>query len=208
MKKTLVLSVFFLCLASLPKAYALDGIEVFSGYLDGRLDDTKKDYQAVPLLVGLIFDLKPLTSKIGINPKGRVDFILEPFINTVTSPNSNVEVGSNFLFEYVFPLSEKFQPYVKGGIGALYMSQHTLEQSTQYNFLPQGGGGIRYFLKDNVALNFEYRYRHLSNASLKSPNSGIDANMYLGGVTIFFDKGGSAAKEKKDDTKNTQGEDN
>ena len=74
MKKTLVLSVFFLCLASLPKAYALDGIEVFSGYLDGRLDDTKKDYQAVPLLVGLIFDLKPLTSKIGINPR-KVDFI-------------------------------------------------------------------------------------------------------------------------------------
>jgi len=205
MKKLLVL--FFLFLALLPSVYALDGVEVFSGYLDGHLDDTKKDYQAVPLLVGLIFDLKPLTSKIGINPKGRVDFILEPFINTVTSPDSNVEVGSNFLFEYVFPLSEKFQPYVKGGIGALYMSQHTKEQSTQYNFLPQGGGGIRYFIKDNVALNFEYRYRHLSNASLKHPNSGIDANMYLGGITIFFDKGKST-NTKEDDTTNTQSQDN
>ncbi|MFA5337706.1 MAG: acyloxyacyl hydrolase [Candidatus Omnitrophota bacterium] len=207
MKKALALTVFFLCLASLSSVYALDGVEVLSGYLDGNLDNTKKDYQAVPLLVGLIFDMKPLTSKIGINPKGRVDFILEPFINTVTSPDSNVEVGSNFLFEYVFPLSEKFQPYVKGGIGALYMSQHTEEQSTQYNFLPQGGGGLRYFIKDNIALNFEYRYRHLSNASIKHPNSGIDANMYLGGITIFFDKGENPSA-KEDETKNTQSHDN
>lgn len=207
MKKALVLTVFFLCLAKLPSTYALDGVEVLSGYLDGYLDDTKKDYQAVPLLVGLIFDMKPLTSKIGLNPKGRVDFILEPFINTVTSPNSNVEVGSNFLFEYVFPLSEKFQPYVKGGLGALYMSQHTLEQVTQYNFLPQGGAGIRYFIKNNIALDFEYRYRHLSNASLKHPNSGINSNMYLGGITIFFDKGISPSA-KEDDTKNTESKNN
>lgn len=207
MKKVLALIVFFLCLVNIPATYALDGVEVFSGYLDAHLTDTKKDYQAVPLLVGLIFDMKPLTSKIGLNPKGRIDFILEPFINTVTSPNSNVEIGSNFLFEYVFPLSEKLQPYVKGGIGALYMSQHTLEQSTQYNFLPQGGGGIRYFIKDNIALDFEYRYRHLSNASLKHPNSGIDANMYLGGITIFFDKGSSDTK-KENDTENTESKTN
>lgn len=207
MKKVLVLSVFVLCLAILPSTYALDGVEVLSGYLDGYLDNSKKDYTAVPLLVGLIFDMKPLTSKVGINPKGRLDFILEPFINTVTEPNSNVEVGSNFLFEYAFPLSQKFHPYVKGGIGALYMSQHTVEQSTQYNFLPQGGGGLRYFIKDNIAINFEYRYRHLSNASIKHPNSGIDANMYLGGITIFFDKAkGNITKD--DDTKNTQSQDN
>ncbi|MFA5008352.1 MAG: acyloxyacyl hydrolase [Candidatus Omnitrophota bacterium] len=207
MKKALMLIVFFLCLAQLPKAYAIDGVTVLSGYLDAHLTDTKKDYQVVPLLAGLIFDMKPLTSKVGLNPKGRIDFILEPFINTVIAPNSNVEVGSNFLFEYVFPLSEKLQPYVKGGVGALYMSQHTVEQSTQYNFLPQGGAGIRYFIKDNVALDLEYRYRHLSNASLKHPNSGIDANMYLGGVTIFFDKG-TSNKAKENDAKNTESQNN
>lgn len=206
MKKALVLAVFLLCLMNIPASYALDGVEILSGYLDAHLTDTKKDYEAVPLMVGLIFDMKPLTSKIGLNPKGRIDFILEPFINTVTSPNSNVEVGSNFLVEYVFPLTERIQPYVKGGLGALYMSQHTAEQSTQYNFLPQGGGGIRYFVKDNIALDFEYRYRHLSNASLKHPNSGIDANVYLGGITIFFDKGKNTAKE--DGTQNTQGDNN
>ncbi|MDD4954710.1 MAG: acyloxyacyl hydrolase [Candidatus Omnitrophica bacterium] len=221
MKKALVLTVFCLCLLMLPKAHALDGVEVLSGYLDAHLDHTQKNYQAVPLLVGLIFDMKPLTSKIGLNPKGRIDFILEPFINTVMTPNSNVEVGSDFLLQYAFPLTEKIQPYVKGGLGVLYMSQHTLEQSTQYNFLPQGAAGVRYFIKDNIALDLEYRYRHLSNAALKHPNSGIDANMYMGGITIFFDKGktpGTSAKEnantsaatntKEDATQNTQSPNN
>jgi hypothetical protein len=127
-----------------------------------------------------------LLSKVWINTKGRADFILEPFVNAISSPASNVEAGSNFLLQYVFPLNKKFQPYIKGGLGVLYMSQHTLEQSTQYNFLPQGAAGIQYFLKDNLAINLEYRYRHLSNASLKDPNSGIDSNLYLCGVTFFF----------------------
>ena len=154
--------------------------------MDSNLDHTNKRYQGFQLLVGIEFDVKPLLNKVWINTKGRADFILEPFINTISTPGSNVEAGSNFLLQYVFPLHEKVQPYIKGGLGVLYMSQHTLEQSTQYNFLSQGAGGIQYFIKDNLALNLEYRYRHLSNASIKHPNSGIDSNMYLCGFTYFF----------------------
>jgi hypothetical protein len=199
MNKFLVWGIL-LCFLCIPLAtFALDGIEVLTGFFDAHLRHTGKNYQAVPLLVGLDFDLKPLTSKIWINPPGRLDFVLEPFLNTVTSPNNNIEVGSNFLLKYVFPLTQKFQPYIKGGLGVLYMSQHTLEQSTQYNFLPQGAAGLHYFITSNVALSLEYRYRHLSNASLKSPNSGIDANMYLGGVTIFFND--SKSKDTKSEEK-------
>jgi len=193
MKKNILLFLVFL-FCFLPLARALDAIEVTTGFLNGNLSHTNKKYQGVPLLVAFDFDGKPLLGKIGLKFPGRFDFVLEPFINTINSPSSNVEAGSNFLIKYVFPLNAKIQPYVKGGLGMLYMSQHTLEQSTQYNFLPQGGAGIHYFIKDNVALNLEYRYRHLSNASIKHPNSGIDSNMYLGGVTFFFDN----AKKSED----------
>ena len=190
----LVVILSFLCW---PVGYCgIEAIDVSTGYLNSNLDNTHEKYQGFPLLVGLEFDIKPLLSKVWLNTKGRADFILEPFINTITSPDSNVEVGSNFLLQYVFPLHEKIQPYVKGGLGVLYMSQHTREQSTQYNFLPQGAGGVQYFIKDNLAINLEYRYRHLSNASIKHPNSGIDSNLYLGGVTYFF-----GAKKKEEDRK-------
>lgn len=186
MKKILffiIILSFFLVNAN---AYALDGIEVLSGYMNASLDK-KDDYAGIPLQIALYFDAKPVFSKIGVEPTGRLDFIVEPFVTTIYSPNPNVEIGSNFLIKYVFPLSELFQPYLKGGLGMLYMSQHTLEQSTQYNFLPQVGAGFHIFFNKNTALSAEYRFRHLSNNSFRSPNRGIDANMFLGGLTFFFD---------------------
>jgi len=186
MKKSILSLLILSCVLVSANAYAIESIDILTGYFHGYMDNTEKDYNAVPLLVGINYDLKPWIAKIGLNTQGSFNFVLEPFINTVIEPDSNVEVGSNFLLKYGFPLTAKLQPYVKGGLGILYMSQHTKEQSTQYNFLPQGGAGLQYRITNNIALNMEYRYRHLSNAAIKHPNSGIDVSMYLCGVTIFF----------------------
>ncbi len=196
MKKIILGVLFLACALFSINAYAIESIDVLTGYFTGHLDNTEKDYNAVPLLVGINFDLKPAIRKIGLNTQGSFDFILEPFLNTVIQPNSNIEAGSDFLLKYGFPLTDRLQPYVKGGLGVLYMSQHTKEQSTQYNFLPQGAAGLQYRITNDIALNLEYRYRHLSNAALKHPNSGINVNMYLCGITIFFND-----TKRKDDTK-------
>ena len=82
----------------------LDGIEFLTGYLNADIRD-KRDYTAVPLFVAFDFDAKPLFSKIGLRVSGRLDFVVEPFINNVISPDNNIEAGSNFLIKYVFPLS-------------------------------------------------------------------------------------------------------
>jgi hypothetical protein len=169
--------------------YALDGIELLTGYFgvaQKDLEETHSTYEGVPLFVSLDFDMKPLLENIGIKTKGRIDFALEPFANTILKPNDNIEAGSNFLLKYVFPLTEKFQPYLKGGEGISYMSQHTREQSTQYNFLSQAAAGFHYFIKDDLALTIEYRYRHLSNASISHPNNGINTDFILGGITYYF----------------------
>ena len=185
MKKVLYLLVALLIIAPV-SSFALDSIEVLSGYMHADLE-RQGDYEVIPLLVGLNFDLKPGLSNIGLDIPGRLNFVLEPFVNTVYEPTSNVEVGSNFLIKYVLPLTQTVQPYIKGGVGALYMSMHTDEQATQYNFLPQGAGGVHIFINEKTALTFEYRYRHLSNASTKHPNSGIDSDMFLGGISFFFE---------------------
>ncbi|MCX5705045.1 MAG: acyloxyacyl hydrolase [Candidatus Omnitrophica bacterium] len=163
----------------------LKEIGILSGYASGPLDE-KPDYEFVPMIFRFGLDLNPFINKFSWDTKGLLELQLEPFINTVVSPNNNVEIGSNFVLKYAFPLTKKFYPYVEGGLGMLYMSQHTREQSTQYNFLPQGGAGLMYFLKDNLALTVGYRYRHLSNNSFKSPNSGINVDMYLAGLSIVY----------------------
>jgi len=164
----------------------LKEVGLYSGYGVAPLKDPQSDYEIIPTIFRLGFDLNPFINKFGWNTKGLLEFELEPFINTVISPNSNVEVGSNFLVKYALPLTKKIYPYFEGGLGMLYMSQHTLEQGSQYNFLPQAGSGIMYFLKDNLAISAGYRYRHLSNNSLASPNHGIDVNMAVVGCSVVY----------------------
>lgn len=184
--KLLIASALAVCfIFCLNLSYALEGVEVLSGFFEANLKE-RDDYQGIPLMVSFNFDAKPAFSRIGFKPQGRLEFLVEPFANTIISPEANVEVGSNFLVKYAFPLSDKIQPYFKGGLGALYMSQKTHEQSTRYNFLPQAGVGCHFFVKDNTALSVEYRYRHLSNNGFGSRNGGIDANMALAGVSFFF----------------------
>ena len=184
----LIFTLFFVAQvrASEKKSFIKE-IGLLSGYASGSLDDERDNYELILTIFRIGFDLKPFLNKFNLNPKGIIEFILEPFANTVISPRNNAEVGFNLLFKYAFPLTQRLYPYIEGGVGFVYMTQHTLEQSTQYNFLPQGGAGIIYFIKkDRLAVNAGYRYRHLSNASLKSPNSGINVNMATVGLSLFY----------------------
>jgi hypothetical protein len=184
------LSLVFLCGAYADEGQKirkpLQGIEYFTGFAQAKLRG-KGSYSAIPLMVDFDFNLKPLTQKIGFNPPGLLQFILEPFINPVYQPDSNVEIGNSFLLKIGFlPENFKFQPYFKGGIGMVYITQHTREQSTQFNFVEYAGGGVHYFFNKNTALTLEGRYRHLSNASIREPNKGIDSYFALIGLSYLF----------------------
>jgi hypothetical protein len=165
---------------------SLEGIEYFTGFAQGKLRG-KGSYSAIPLMVDFDFSLKPLTRKIGFNPPGLIQFQLEPFVNTVYRPDTNAEIGNSFLIKIGFlPENFKFQPYFKGGLGMVYITQQTREQATQFNFIEYVGGGIHYFFNKNTALTLEGRYRHLSNAAIKRPNKGIETYFLLVGLSYLF----------------------
>jgi len=183
MKKIFLIAIIAVLLST-PVSFGLDSIGVMSGYLFATLR-YKQNYKVIPLSVSFNFNVRNLFNN-SEESKGDFVFSLEPFINTVYSPDTNIETGVNFLVRYVFPSKNKFRFYIKGGVGVLYMSQHTREQSTQYNFLPQIGPGVSYFLNQHTSIDFEYRFRHLSNASFDVPNAGINANVFLCGLTHYF----------------------
>jgi hypothetical protein len=164
----------------------LQGIEYFSGFAQAKLR-AKGSYNTSPFIVNFDFDLKPLTQKIGLNSARLIQFQLESFINPVYQPDSNVEIGNSFLLKIgLLPDNFKFQPYLKGGAGMGYITQHTQEQSTQFNFVEYAGLGLHYFFSKNTAFSMEGRYRHLSNADIKSPNSGINSYFILVGLSYLF----------------------
>lgn len=171
---------------------ALKSIEVLTGFGWNKLKsktvfDKKPDYNLFPIIVDLDFDLKRFTKKIGFNPPGVFDFQLEPFIAPVSKPNANVEIGNSFMLKLgLLPETSKFQPFIKAGVGMVYMSQHTEEQSTQFNFIETGAVGAHFYFTKNTSLVVEGRMRHLSNAGIDQPNSGINTYFALVGLSYKY----------------------
>lgn len=185
---TVVLSFAFLCFACAEEARLIEfqSIEYLFGWGSAPLKE-KSDYCFIPLVIGLDFNFKPLVKKLGINPYGLVQFQIEPFLSNIYQPNANLEAGNSFFLKLgLLPDNYRIQPFIKGGLGLIWMSQHTREQSTQFNFLVNGGAGLHYFFTRDNAFTLEYRYRHLSNSSIKQPNSGINAQVVIAGIAKFF----------------------
>jgi len=175
-----------LTLADEAKPKCLEAIEYLSGFGWGKLR-TKDNYNLYPFLAAFDFNLKPLTRKLNFNPKQLLQFQIEPFISFISSPDANAEIGTSFFLKMgILPQTWKFQPYIKGGLGMVYMTQHTKEQSTKFNFIEQGGLGFHYFFCKNTAFTLEGRFRHLSNAGIDHPNTGINTYFALAGITYQF----------------------
>jgi len=181
------LAVFFLLpetsLAAEREGKSFKGVEFLTGFGWSDLK-SGNDYEIVPFIFDFDFDLKPL---IGFKPKGLLQFQIEPFLSFISRPDPNIEVGSAFLIKFgILPEDWKLQPYVKGGVGMIYTSQHTREQATQFNFVEIVGAGLHYFFNKKTAFTLEGRFRHLSNAGIDSPNNGIDTYIINLGILRRF----------------------
>ena len=177
----------------------LKELGILTGYGDTSLP-TQKRYEILPVYINLGVDMDKL--KLGycdwiekaakawfnkdFHPKGYTEFVIEPFASYVMNPQKNAEAGLVLLSKFAYPVTPKIHPYIFGGGGVMYVTQHFHNQATQYNFTPQVGGGVSYLIKDNFAVNCEYRWRHFSNAHLKEPNDGINVDLILVGVSWFF----------------------
>jgi len=168
------------------KPKSLEGIEILTGFGSAKLRD-KASYHFAPFLVSFNFSLKSLLEKINYKPKQIFQFLIEPFLSYVHQPDNNIETGTNFLLKVgLLPETSKFQPYIKAGVGMVYMTQHTREQGTQFNFSEQVGAGIHYFFWKNTAFTIEGRYRHVSNAGMRKPNKGLQSYFALVGISQQF----------------------
>lgn len=164
-----------------------EGIEFLAGFSAGELVRGQRSYMMAPFSVAFDFNLRNFTKKIGFNPKQLLQFQIEPFIGFITSPKNNLETGMIFWLKMGFvPDDWKFQPYGKLGVGIDYMTLHTRDQSTQFNFTEEGALGMHYFFTKNTALTVEGRMRHLSNCGIKEPNHGINSYFLLTGISYRF----------------------
>ena len=162
----------------------LSGVEFLTGYGHGRLR-YQDGYRLSSIFIDMDFDLKQW-KKLKDYP-GLLQFIIEPFYSYVWNPDKNMEIGNNFVIKLgITSQYMKFQPYLKLSTGFIYITQDTREQSTHFNFNEYLGLGAHYFFKKDIAFTLEYRYRHISNIGIKQPNTGINTNFTICGVSFLF----------------------
>ncbi len=158
------------------------------GFVSGWGQDSSiegaDDYEILPLALRFGFDASGEFLKV--ESPHRLEFLVEPFINPVLGPDSNVEVGCGLLLKYAHSINSYFSPYIEAGTGAVYSTQDVVGQSTRWNFLTQCGFGLHYFFREATSLNIGYRFRHSSNAGIEEPNSGIDVHSFIMGFSYFY----------------------
>jgi len=81
---------------------------------------------------------------------------------------------------------ERLFPYAFAGGGIVFNDLGLPSQGTRLNYSYQGGTGLQYLLRPNLALTAEYRYHHVSNAGTAEPNEPLNASKFLVGLSTFF----------------------
>ena len=163
--------------------FSLSEATFIVGYSHGSM--SAQDYEPISLICHLGYNLKRIFSGLQ-NHRGMLSGFLEPQINPVFKPRTDVEFGIGFGLKYMHPLTESLSGYVMVSLGPHYITIQNPDQNNGFIFCDTAGAGFAFFLTSKTAVNLEYRFRHMSNAGIKKPNNGVNTHMLAIGYTVFF----------------------
>jgi hypothetical protein len=118
--------------------------------------------------------------------KGTVEVLAALDFFQQFEPNQRYVVGVGPLLRYNFWTGTRVVPFLDFGIGVAPNDLGHPEQGGHFAFEIQGGFGAQVFVRETVALLFEYRLHHLSNAFLYNPNNGVNSSLFTFGAAVFF----------------------
>ena len=117
---------------------------------------------------------------------GNLELRVELFTGAQFSPTSEWFVGLTPHLRYNFATGTRWVPFCDGGAGVTATSIGPPDLGGTFEFNLQGGGGLYWFIKDNLALTLEAHYVHWSCAGIRKPNFGLNGINGLLGLTCFF----------------------
>ena len=122
---------------------------------------------------------------------GNSEFLAEVFGGPIFQGPGDVTAGATLLLRYnFFRPGARVIPYMQVGAGGVYTDisrgkSHGLV-SLPVEFNLQGSGGLRFVVNQQWSILVEAGYRHISNASIKLPNRGVDSVGGDLGFGFFF----------------------
>jgi len=131
-----------------------------------------------------LFDKKNWKGTVLISPQyNRTYFFSESQADYI----DGYEYGLNLGFVMHYKLSN-FLPYALISLGPHYISGAPDRQVSGFIFSDNGQVGIEYELLELIYLDLFFGFRHLSNASLKQPNDGINSFLFGAGISFNLSK--------------------
>jgi lipid A 3-O-deacylase len=118
--------------------------------------------------------------------RGNPEIRLELFTGAQFAPSSEWLVGLTPHLRYNFATGTRWIPFVDAGAGVTATGIGPPDLSNTFEFNLQAGGGVQWFLKENVALSLEARYLHMSCAGISTPNHGLNGITGMLGLGLFF----------------------
>lgn len=153
-----------------------------SGY--GRSFESNRHVDSVPL--NLRWGCVLTESKGHSFLKGNWELLLEGSVSYLFHDQKKYGLGVNGLIRYNFLSGKRLVPFLQAGFGVWHSNLDMHNFPNDFNFCPQGGGGIQYFIKKDMAIQWEYRLQHYSNAGLNDKNAGLNLNNFWIGGAYFF----------------------
>jgi lipid A 3-O-deacylase len=118
--------------------------------------------------------------------RGNWELRAELFGGAQFSPTDDWLVGLAPHLRYDFMTGTRWIPYLDAGAGVSATGIGPPDLSHGFEFNLQAAAGVRWFIKDNLAINVEARYLHMSCAGLNSPNLGLNNVGGTVGISCFF----------------------
>lgn len=115
--------------------------------------------------------------------RGNCELIGEFFSGWQLSPKTAYAVGFTPVFRYDFATSARWVPFLEGGAGVSATDVGRPDLATWFEFHLVAGGGVHRVYSPRLARTFQYRFVHLSNASIRQPNRGVNTIVFLVGLT-------------------------
>jgi hypothetical protein len=140
-----------------------------------------------------MFGVTPLaifTKNEVINP----DYVSSTATPNIAPTKRETTYGVGFQpvnFKFIFLAKNRLKPYAQTGAGILVAKKAVpVPRSTLFQLTGDFGGGLMYMLSENRAVNFGYKYFHISNGNIngKINNPGFNANVFYVNYSFFWNR--------------------
>lgn len=156
------------------------GIGLGTHFLGGKI---RHDFAFLNLYYGRFLE-KPTAE--GKAWQGRWMLLGEATVGREVRPGDAWVASLTGLVRYQFEGRSSFVPFLEAGYGLTWTDLGGPDLGGEQQFNGEMGGGVFWFAQPRLAYSLQYRLTHYSNAGLRRPNSGVNLNSFLAGVSYFY----------------------